>query len=170
MDRRGVPAAWTPEAGRCILEAATTGACMPDTTYDADNIFAKILRGEIPAHRVYEDADTLAFMDVMPQGPGHTLVIPKAPARGLLDAEPASLAALAASVQTVARAVKAAFKADGLTVFQFNEAAGGQTVFHLHVHVVPRFEGVPLQRHEGGMADPAVLADHAERIRDALKG
>lgn len=170
MDRRGVPAAWTPEAARCILEAATTGACMPDTTYDADNIFAKILRGEIPAHRVYEDADTLAFMDVMPQGPGHTLVIPKAPARGLLDAEPASLAALAASVQTVARAVKAAFKADGLTVFQFNEAAGGQTVFHLHVHVVPRFEGVPLQRHEGGMADPAVLADHAERIRDALKG
>ena len=142
---------------------------MTDTAYDPDNIFAKILRGEIPAHRVYEDADTLAFMDVMPQGPGHTLVIPKAPARGLLDADPAALAALAASVQRVARAVKAAFAADGLTVFQFNEPAGGQTVFHLHVHVVPRFDGVPLQRHEGGMADPTVLAGHAERIRAALE-
>ena len=142
---------------------------MTDTTYDPDNIFAKILRGEIPAHRVYEDADTLAFMDVMPQGPGHTLVIPKAPARGLLDADPAALAAVAASVQRVARAVKAAFAADGLTVFQFNEPAGGQTVFHLHVHVVPRFDGVPLQRHEGGMADPTVLAGHAERIRAALE-
>ena len=142
---------------------------MTDTAYDPDNIFGKILRGEIPAHRVYEDADTLAFMDVMPQGPGHTLVIPKAPARGLLDAEPASLAALAASVQRVARAVKAAFRADGLTVFQFNEPAGGQTVFHLHVHIVPRFEGVPLTRHEGGAADPAVLAGQAERIRAALQ-
>ena len=141
---------------------------MTDTAYDPQNVFARILRGEIPAHRVYEDADTLAFMDAMPQGPGHTLVIPKAPARGLLDAEPASLAALMASVQRVARAVQAAFAADGLTVFQFNEAAGGQTVFHLHVHVVPRFDGVPLARHEGGMADPAVLAAHAERIRAAL--
>ena len=107
-------------------------------------------------------------MDVMPQGEGHTLVIPKAPARGLLDAEPDSLAALTASVQKVARAVKAAFQADGLTVFQFNEPAGGQTVFHLHVHVVPRREGVPLKRHEGGMADNAVLAEQAGRIRAAL--
>ena len=136
--------------------------------YDSDNIFARILRGEIPAHTVYEDSDTLAFMDVMPQGEGHTLVIPKAPARGLLDAEPASLAALAATVQRVARAVKAAFAADGLTVFQYNEPAGGQTVFHLHVHIVPRHEGVPLKRHEGGMADPKLLASHAERIRAAL--
>ncbi|HEV7438793.1 MAG TPA: HIT domain-containing protein [Methylobacterium sp.] len=136
--------------------------------YDSDNIFARILRGEIPAHTVYEDSDTLAFMDVMPQGEGHTLVIPKAPARGLLDAEPASLAALAATVQRVARAVKAAFAADGLTVFQYNEPAGGQTVFHLHVHIVPRHEGVPLKRHEGGMADPKLLAGHAERIRAAL--
>lgn len=137
-------------------------------TYDPDNIFAKILRGEIPAHKVYENAHTLAFMDVMPQGEGHTLVIPKAPARGLLDADPQSLAALMASVQTVARAVKTAFSADGLTVFQFNEAAGGQTVFHLHVHVIPRREGVPLKRHEGGMADNAVLAEHAALIRSAL--
>ena len=136
--------------------------------YDPDNIFGKILRGAIPAHKVYEDAHTLAFMDVMPQGEGHTLVIPKAPSRGLLDAEPATLAALIASVQWVGRGVRKAFDADGLTVFQFNEPAGGQTVFHLHFHVIPRREGVPLKRHEGGMADNAVLAEHAARIRAAL--
>ncbi|GEO98046.1 HIT family protein [Methylobacterium haplocladii] len=139
------------------------------TAYDPDNIFAKILRGEIPAHTVYEDEDTLAFMDVMPQAEGHTLVIPKTPSRGLLDADPVVLARLIAVAQRVGRAVTAAFEADGLTVFQYNEAAGGQTVFHLHVHLVPRREGVPLKRHEGGMADNAVLADHAERIRAALK-
>ena len=138
------------------------------TPYDPDNIFGKILRGEIPAHKVYEDEHTLAFMDVMPQGEGHTLVIPKAPSRGLLDAEPQALGALIATVQRVGRAVKAAFAADGLTVFQYNEPAGGQTVFHLHVHLVPRHEGVPLKRHEGGMADNAVLAEHAARIRAAL--
>ncbi len=148
--------------------SATMSAETP--AYDAQTVFAKILRGEIPAHRVYEDDHTLAFMDVMPQGEGHTLVIPKAPSRGLLDAEPEALAALIASVQRVARAVKAAFAADGLTVFQYNEPAGGQTVFHLHVHIIPRREGVPLRRHEGGMADNAVLAEHAERIRAALKG
>ncbi|GJE55284.1 MULTISPECIES: HIT family protein [Methylobacterium] len=139
------------------------------TAYDPDNIFAKILRGEIPAHKVYEDDDTLAFMDVMPQAEGHTLVIPKTPSRGLLDADPAVLARLIAVAQRVGRAVKTAFEADGLTVFQYNEPAGGQTVFHLHVHLVPRREGVSLTRHEGGMADNAVLADHAERIRKALK-
>lgn len=138
------------------------------TPYDPDNIFGKILRGEIPAHTVYEDAHTLAFMDVMPQGEGHTLVIPKAPSRGLLDAEPQTLSALIGTVQRVGRAVKAAFAADGLSVFQYNEPAGGQTVFHLHVHLVPRHEGVPLKRHEGGMADNAVLAEHAARIRAAL--
>ncbi|MEE7457510.1 HIT family protein [Methylorubrum populi] len=138
------------------------------TPYDPDNIFGKILRGEIPAHKVYEDEHTLAFMDVMPQGEGHTLVIPKAPSRGLLDAEPQALGALIGTVQRVGRAVKAAFAADGLTVFQYNEPAGGQTVFHLHVHLVPRHEGVPLKRHEGGMADNAVLAEHAARIRAAL--
>ena len=142
---------------------------MADTAYDPNNVFGKILRGEMPAHKVYEDEHTLAFMDVMPQGEGHTLVIPKAPARGLLDADPDSLAALMASVQKVARAVKAAFQAEGLTLFQFNEPAGGQTVFHLHVHVIPRREGVPLKRHEGGMADNAVLAEHAARIRAALE-
>ncbi|WP_438346334.1 HIT family protein [Methylorubrum populi] len=138
------------------------------TPYDPDNIFGKILRGEIPAHKVYEDEHSLAFMDVMPQGEGHTLVIPKAPSRGLLDAEPKTLAALIATVQRVGRAVKAAFHADGLTLFQYNEPAGGQTVFHLHFHLVPRHDGVPLKRHEGGMADNAVLAEHAARIRAAL--
>lgn len=136
--------------------------------YDPDNIFGKILRGEIPCHKVYEDEHSLAFMDVMPQGEGHTLVIPKAPSRGLLDAEPRTLAALIGTVQQVGRAVKAAFRADGLTLFQYNETAGGQTVFHLHFHLVPRFDGVPLKRHEGGMADNAVLAEHAARIRAAL--
>ncbi|NEU13350.1 HIT family protein [Methylobacterium sp. BTF04] len=136
--------------------------------YEPDNVFAKILRGEIPAQTVYEDEHTLAFMDVMPQGDGHTLVIPKAPARGLLDADPASLAAVMATVQRVAGAVKTAFAADGLTVFQYNEPAGGQTVFHLHVHILPRFDGVALQRHTGGMADQSVLKDHAARIRAAL--
>ncbi|GEL44147.1 hydrolase [Methylorubrum extorquens] len=138
------------------------------TPYDPDNIFGKILRGEIPAHKVYEDEHSLAFMDVMPQGEGHTLVIPKAPSRGLLDAEPQTLAAVIGTVQRVGRAVKAAFKADGLTLFQYNEPAGGQTVFHLHFHLVPRHDGVPLKRHEGGMADPTVLAEHAARIRAAL--
>jgi len=141
---------------------------MADAHYDPDNVFAKILRGEIPCNKVYEDQFALAFHDIHPQAPVHVLVIPKAPARGLLDAEPESLAALMASVQRVARAVKAAFQADGLTLFQFNEPAGGQTVFHLHVHVIPRREGVPLKRHEGGMADNAVLAEHAARIRAAL--
>jgi histidine triad (HIT) family protein len=141
---------------------------MADTAYDPSNIFAKILRGEMPAHKVYEDEHTLAFMDVMPQGEGHTLVVPKAPSRGLLDADPEALSALIRSVQVVGRAVKAAFHADGLTVFQFNEPAGGQTVFHLHVHIIPRIEGVPLKRHEGGMADPEILAGQAARIRAAL--
>ena len=137
--------------------------------YDPDNIFGKILRGEIPCHKVYEDEHSLAFMDVMPQGEGHTLVIPKAPSRGLLDAEPRTLAALIGTVQQVGRAVKAAFRADGLTLFQYNEPAGGQTVFHLHFHLVPRHDGVPLKRHEGGMADNAVLAEHAARIRGSLE-
>ena len=149
------------------MTSATTSP-RPAPAYDSDNVFAKILRGEIPAERVFEDADTLAFMDVMPQGDGHTLVIPKAPARGLLDADPETLAAVARTVQRVGRAVKAAFGADGLTVFQYNEPAGGQTVFHLHVHILPRFEGVPLQRHTGGMADKGLLAEHAARIRAVL--
>jgi histidine triad (HIT) family protein len=139
---------------------------MPD--YDDTNIFARILRGEIPAHKVYEDDQVVAFMDVMPQGAGHTLVVPKAPSRNLLDADPAVLGALMAVTQKVADAVKKAFAADGITIMQFNEAASGQTVFHLHIHVIPRFDGVALKRHTGEMERPDVLAENAEKIRQAL--
>ena len=136
--------------------------------YDSGNIFAKILRGEVPSHKVYEDEATLVIMDVMPQADGHVLVIPKAPSRNLLDADPATLGALMAVVQKVAVAVKAAFGADGVVVKQFNEGAAGQTVFHLHVHVIPRKEGTELRPHTGKMADPAVLARQAEMIKARL--
>lgn len=138
-------------------------------TYDANNIFAKILRGEIPSHKVYEDSDVLVIMDAMPQAPGHTLIVPKAPSRNLLDADPAVLARVAPVVQRIARTVKAAFDADGVTVIQYNEPASGQTVFHLHYHVIPRHEGTPLMRHSGEMEKPEVLAANAEMIRKALK-
>jgi histidine triad (HIT) family protein len=138
------------------------------TSYDTDNIFAKILRGEIPSQRVYEDEHTVAFMDVMPQANGHTLVIPKAPSRNILDADPQTLARLLPVVQKVAVAVKDAFAADGVTVIQFNEPAAGQTVYHLHFHVIPRVEGLPLKPHSGTMADQGVLAANAEKLRKAL--
>lgn len=138
------------------------------TAYDTDNIFAKILRGEIPSHRVYEDEHAVAFMDVMPQANGHTLVIPKAPSRNLLDADPDTLARIMPAVQKVAVAVKAAFEADGVTVVQFNEPAAGQTVYHLHFHVIPRKEGVPLRPHSGTMEDQDILAANAQKLRDAL--
>jgi histidine triad (HIT) family protein len=137
-------------------------------TYDGTNIFAKILRGEIPAHKVYEDADAIAFMDVMPQGPGHTLVVPKAASRNLLDAEPAVLTRLLPIVQKIARATKDAFAADGVSIIQYNEAAAGQSVFHLHVHVIPRHDGVALRPHAGQMEKPEVLAANADKIRKAL--
>jgi histidine triad (HIT) family protein len=136
--------------------------------YDADNVFAKILRGEIPSHKVYEDDDVLVFMDAMPQAPGHTLIVPKAPSRNLLDADPTVLARLMPIVQRTARAVKDAFGADGVTVVQFNEPASGQTVFHLHFHVIPRHEGVPLMPHAREMENPDVLAAAAAKIRTAL--
>lgn len=138
------------------------------TAYDPDNIFAKILRGELPSQKVYEDEATIAIMDIMPRGDGHVLVLPKAPCRNLLDAPADALNAVALSTQVLARAVKQAFGADGVTVQQFNEGAGGQVVFHLHVHVIPRFEGVPLKPHTGQMEKPEVLAAHAEKIRAAL--
>ena len=141
---------------------------MAEAPYDPKNIFAKILRGEIPSHRVYEDDAVVAFMDVMPQGPGHTLVVPKAPSRNLLDADPATLGPLFTVVQKVALAVKKAFGADGVTILQFNEPASGQTVYHLHVHVIPRFEGIALKPHSGGMEKPEVLAANAEKIRAGL--
>ncbi len=138
------------------------------TAYDSGNVFARILRGELPCHRVYEDERTLAFMDIMPRADGHVLVIPKAPARTLLDAAPEDLAATVATVQRVARAVKAATGADGLTIQQFNESAGGQVVFHLHFHVIPRFDGVPMRPHTGDMAPNDALAEHARRIAAEL--
>jgi histidine triad (HIT) family protein len=137
--------------------------------YDDSNVFAKILRGEIPSHRIYEDEQVVAFMDVMPQGTGHTLVVPKAPSRNLLDADPEIFGPLFAAVQKIARAAKKAFAADGVTVIQFNEPASGQTVFHLHVHILPRFEGIPLKPHSGAMEKPEVLAANAEKIKAALK-
>lgn len=137
---------------------------MSGETYDSNNIFGKILRGEIPCHRVYEDDDTLAFMDVMPQSPGHLLVIPKTPSRNLLDADPVVLSRLMPVVQKLARAAKEAFDADGITIIQFNEPAAGQTVFHLHFHIIPRYEGQALKPHSGQMEDNEVLAAHAEKI------
>jgi histidine triad (HIT) family protein len=137
-------------------------------TYDANNIFAKILRGEIPSHKVYEDSDALVIMDAMPQSPGHTLIIPKAPSRNLLDADPEMLARLAPLVQKIMRAVKKAFAADGVTLVQFNEPASGQTVFHLHFHVIPRIEGTPLKPHTGAMEESDVLATNAEKVRKVL--
>jgi histidine triad (HIT) family protein len=137
-----------------------------DGTYDPDNIFAKILRGDMPSARVFEDEHVYAFMDVFPQSKGHTLVIPKhSAARNLLDEEPEVLEKLILGVQRVARAVRAALKPDGLVVTQFNGAASGQTVYHLHFHIIPRWEGVPVGRHaSGAMADPAELKALADQI------
>jgi len=141
---------------------------MTSAAYDDNNIFAKILRGEIPSHRVYEDEQTVAFMDVMPQAPGHVLVVPKAPSRNILDADPAVLSHSITVVQKIANAVQDAFDADGVFVCQFNEPAAGQTVFHLHFHVIPRHEGVALKPHSGKMEDGAVLAANAEKIKAEL--
>jgi histidine triad (HIT) family protein len=137
-------------------------------TYDPNNVFAKILRGEIPSHRVYEDAHTLAFMDVMPQSDGHTLVIPKEAAANFFDLSPGMAAHLIQTTQKVARAVKTAMNAPGVMLVQLNGADAGQTVFHIHFHIVPRWSGLELKFHARGMADPAVLKAHAERIKAAL--
>ncbi|MGD9845681.1 MAG: HIT family protein [Variibacter sp.] len=136
--------------------------------YDENNIFAKILRGELPAHKVYEDDKTFVFLDIMPRAPGHALIIPKAPARNLLDVAPGDLAAVMATTQKVARAAMRAFDAAGVTMQQFNEPAGGQVVFHLHVHIIPRHEGVPLKPPATFKETPENLAAHAEKLRAAL--
>lgn len=136
--------------------------------YDPNNVFARILRGEIPAHKVCEDERTLAFMDVMPQADGHTLVIPKHPAENLFDLPADDLAATLRTTQRVARAVRKAFDAPGIMIAQLNGAAAGQSVFHIHFHVVPRHAGIDLRFHARDMADPARLAEHAERVRAAL--
>ena len=138
------------------------------TAYDTNNIFAKILRGEMPATKVYEDEVALAFMDIMPRGDGHVLVIPKVPARGILDMPPEALGPYMERVQKVAAAVKAGMGAEGLTLQQFNETSGGQVVFHIHFHVLPRWEGVPLKPHSGAMEKPEVLAAHAAKIKAAM--
>jgi histidine triad (HIT) family protein len=136
--------------------------------YDAQNIFAKMLRGEIPCIKVYEDDAALAFMDIMPRADGHVLVVPKTPARNLLDVDPAALAAMAPALTRLAKAVVAATGADGLTMQQFSEAAGGQVVFHLHIHLLPRRDGVKLRPHTGEMAKKEDLEVIAAKIRAAL--
>ncbi|MCF1502760.1 HIT family protein [Afifella sp. H1R] len=138
--------------------------------YDNDNVFAKILRGEIPAIKLFENDHTLAIMDIMPRGDGHCLVIPKAPSRNILDIDLNDLQNLMATVQRLGRAVVKAFEADGLTISQFSEPAGGQVIFHTHFHVLPRFEGVELKPHSGDMADQAVLQEQAMKIKAALGG
>jgi histidine triad (HIT) family protein len=139
-------------------------------SYDTNNIFAKILRGELPAHKVFEDDKVFAFLDIMPRAAGHTLVIPKVPARTFLDIEPDDLAHLITVAQKIAKAAVKVFDADGLTIQQFNEPAGGQVVFHLHFHVIPRKTGVALKPAASFKEEPGVLSDQALRLAAALKG
>ncbi|MEG9862000.1 MAG: HIT family protein [Parvularculales bacterium] len=138
-------------------------------SYDNNNIFAKILRGEAPCFQVHSDEHTLAFMDVMPQVPGHTLVIPRHPAENLFDLPPDYAAAMAKSVKIVAHAVRQAFEAPGILIAQLNGAAAGQTVFHIHTHIIPRHDGIDLKFHAREMENPDTLETHAQMIRKALK-
>jgi histidine triad (HIT) family protein len=138
--------------------------------YDESNVFAKMLRGEIPCHKIYEDADTLAFLDIMPRSDGHALVITKEKARDLFDISPAALAKLMAVVQKLAPVIQEAMGADGVLIQQFNGAAAGQTVFHLHVHIIPRKDGEALKPHAGKIADQTKLTATSEKIRAELKG
>ena len=137
--------------------------------YDPNNIFAKILRGELPCHKVYEDEKVFAFLDIMPRAQGHTLVLPKSPARNLLDVGADDLAAVMKATQNIAKAAIKAFGADGVTLQQFNESAGGQVVFHLHVHVIPRKNGVPMKPPATEKEKPEVLSDVALKLATALK-
>ena len=138
-------------------------------SYDPSNIFAKILRGELPAYKVFEDDKVLAFLDIMPRATGHTLIIPKNPARTIIDIAPDDLTDVMKATQRIARAALKAFAADGITIQQFNEPAGGQVVFHLHVHMIPRKDGVPLKPPLSFKEEPAVLAGQAARLAAALK-
>lgn len=138
------------------------------TDYDPSNIFSKIIKGEIPSHKVYEDADVFVMMDIFPQSRGHVLIIPKAASRNLLDADPSVLAKAIGQVQRVARAAQTALSPDGIRVVQYNEAPAGQSVFHLHFHVIPVYEGVEIGRHGQGKADDAELAAQAKAIAAAL--
>jgi len=136
--------------------------------YDQSNIFAKILRGEIPCYKVYEDDKALAFLDIMPRAPGHSLVIPKAPVRNLLDVAPDDLAHVMKVAQRIAKVSVDVFGADGVTLQQFSESAGGQVVFHLHVHVIPRKEGIALKPPASVKEAPDVLKDQAAKLAAAL--
>lgn len=140
------------------------------TAYDDQNVFAKILRGEIPSLRIFEDIGTFAFLDIMPRSPGHTLVIPKAPARGILDIAEDDLAAVARTAKRIAIAAMTAFDAEGIIIQQFSEPASGQVVLHLHMHVMPVKAGIELLPPQTRREDPAVLADHARRMIAALGG
>jgi len=139
------------------------------TAYDDTNIFAKILRGELPCHKIFEDDVALAFMDIMPRAQGHSLVIPKVPARNLLDMPPDDLGKLITRVQKVAQAAKTAMAADGITLHQYNESAGGQVIFHLHFHILPRYAGVELRPHTGVMEKTEVLQANRAKIAAALQ-
>jgi histidine triad (HIT) family protein len=136
--------------------------------YDDQNIFAKILRGELPCFKVYENAYTFAFLDIMPRTAGHTLVIPKAPARGILDISENDLAEVARTSKTIAVAAMKAFDAEGIIIQQFSEAVSGQVVFHLHMHVMPMKSGVSLLPPQSRQEDVKVLQDHAARLIAAL--
>jgi histidine triad (HIT) family protein len=140
------------------------------TAYDTNNIFAKILRGEFSCYKVYENDHVLAFLDIMPRAPGHTLVIPKAPARNILDITEEDYLHVARASRIISRAAMSAFKADGITVQQFNETAGGQVVFHLHVHVMPRHDGIALLPPASRKEDVKVLEDNATKLVAALRG
>jgi len=142
------------------------GQTMP--SYDPNNIFAKILRGELSCYKVYEDDKALAFLDIMPRAPGHALVLPKAPARNILDASADDLAHVMTVAQKVAKASITAFAADGVTIQQFNEGAGGQVVFHLHVHVIPRKAGAPMKPPAAEKEKPDVLAENAKKLAAAI--
>lgn len=137
-------------------------------SYDSENIFAKILRNDAPAFKVFEDEYSLAFMDVMPQIDGHTLVIPKYKAENLLDCDPDILGHTIRTAQRVGAAVQEAFSAPGFMLAQLNGSAAGQTVFHLHFHILPRYEGLEFRMHARDMADFDLLEAHAEKIRAAL--
>jgi histidine triad (HIT) family protein len=137
--------------------------------YDSNNPFAKILRGEFPCYKVYENDHVLAFLDIMPRCPGHTLVIPKAPARNILDISAEDFLHVARATHKIAGAAMTVFKADGITVQQFNEPAGGQVVFHLHMHVMPRHNGTALLPAASRKEDGKVLEENAAKLAAALK-
>ena len=138
------------------------------TAYDDQNIFARILRGEIPCFKVHENDRSFAFLDIMPRSPGHTLVIPKAPARGILDITEDDLAEVVRSAKRIAMAAMKAFDAEGIIIQQFSEAASGQVVFHLHVHVIPRKEGVAMKPPASEKEKPEVLAEQAKKLAAAM--